>query len=514
MTRGRVRRRLALAVVVIAAGLALGAVLSWALSREQDALERFGGEPLSAAQVAAFDPFAYEPGGEDELLRRARDGLSHVLFEKSPGGVEQSAARVERFSDAIEAAAERHDVEPDTLAALVFLESAGRAEAIAGPSPESAAGLGQILPGTAVDLLGMPVDLERSKRLTRGIERERRRAAAGATARRQQAAAARAGRLVAARRRVDARFDPPRALAGSARYLQIAEQRFGREDLAATSYHMGIGNLESVIADYVAPRRARATTRETVEEYELTYPRLFFDSGPLRNPRTFRRLSGLGDDSRTYLFRLEAAREILRLHAEDRSELRRLVALHGAKASAEEVLRPRAESEPYADADALREAYDDEELVALPTSPARLRLSVDPRMGELAPRLDEQATLYRGLRPEALATLLYIAKETRRIAGRGELEITSAVRDLPYQRLLISSNPEATQSYSLHTTGYAIDIARDFASRRQERALTHVLERLRALSVIDWVYEPGAIHLTVGPDGERYLPLYETLVAR
>ena len=322
-----------------------------------------------------------------------------------------------------------------------------------------------------------------------------------------------AARLVAERRRADARFDPPRALAGSARYLQIAEQRFGREDLAATSYHMGIGNLESVISDYVAPRRPRASTRATVEAYELTYPRLFFDSGPLRNPRTFRRLSGLGDDSRTYLFRLEAAREILRLHAEDRPELRRLVALHGAKASAEEVLRPRSDSEPYADADALREAYDDDELVALPSAPARLRYRLDPRLGELAPRLDEEAVLYRGLRPEALATLLYIAKETRRISGRGELVVTSSVRDLAYQRLLVASNPEATQSYSLHTTGYAIDVARDFASRRQERALTHVLERLRALSVIDWVYEPGAIHLTVGPDGERYLPLYETLVA-
>ena len=311
---------------------------------------------------------------------------------------------------------------------------------------------------------------------------------------------------------MDARFDPPRALEGSARYLEIAQQRFGREDLAATSYHMGIGNLESVIADYVAPRPPRATTRATVEEYGLSYPRVFFDSGPLRNPRTFRRLSRLGDDSRTYLFRLEAAREILRLYDEDRDELRRLAALHGAKASAEEVLRPRAENEPYAEPDDLRAAYDDGELVPLPNAPARLRLRLDRRMGELAPRVGEEPALYRGLRPEALATLLYIAKETRRISGRGELEVTSTVRDVSYQRLLVASTPEATQRFSLHTTGYAIDLAR--SGGRQERALTHVLERLRALSVSDWVYEPGAIHLTVGPDGERYLPLYETLVAK
>jgi hypothetical protein len=510
VTRASARRRLALAAALIACGLVLGAaVVAFLTERGRNVTA----QSLAPSEVTAFDPFAYDDADDEDLLRRGRDGLSHVLYEKSPGGVERSAARVERFGPAIEAAAERHEVVPDTLAALVFLESAGRDDVIAGPTPESAAGLGQILPGTAVDLLGMRVDLARSKRLTRSIERERRRAASALTQRRRRAAGARAARLVAERRRVDARFDPPRALDGAARYLAIGEQRFGAEDLAATSYHMGIGNLESVIADYVAPRPQLASTAATVAEYDLSYPRLFFDSSPLRNPRTFRRLARLGDDSRTYLFRLEAAREILRLHRDDPDELRRLARLHGAKASAEEVLRPRDEHEPYADADALRDAYDDGDLVSLPNDPARLGLRLDRRIGELAGRLDEEPELYRGARPEALATLLYIAKETRRIAGRGELRVTSGVRDLPYQRLLIAATPEATQRYSLHTTGYALDISREFRSRAQERALTHVLERLRALSVIDWVYEPGAIHLTVGPDGERYLPLYETLVA-
>ena len=515
MRRPRAARRLVLAAVVVIAGLVLGFVLVRLAGGGQSGLASLAGaERLSAAEVTAFDPLAYGEVSEDELLRRGRDGLSHVLYEKSPGGVAQSAARVEGLRAGIDAAAERHDVEADTLAALVFLESAGRPDAIAGPTPDSAAGLGQILPGTATSLLGMDVDLERSKRLTRRIEREARRAARATTARHRRAATARAGRLVTERRRVDARFDPPRALDGAARYLQIAQERFGREDLAATSYHMGIGNLESVIGDYVAPRPAGTTTRDTVEEFELSYARLFFDSSPLRNPRTHRRLAALGDDSRTYLFRLEGAREILRLHDEDRDELRRLAALHGAKASTEEVLRPPADNEPYEEADDLRDAYDDERLVALPDAPARLGFRIDTRMGELAPRLDEQATLYRGLSPEALSTLLYIAKETRRIAGaRGDLRVTSTVRDLAYQRLLVASNAEATQRFSLHTTGHALDIERDFSSRRQERALTHVLERLRALSVIDWVYEPQAIHLTVGADGERYLPLYATLVA-
>ena len=38
------------------------------------------------------------------------------------------------------------------------------------------------------------------------------------------------------------------------------------------------------------------------------------------------------------------------------------------------------------------------------------------------------------------------------------------------------------------------------------------LERLRAHNVIDFVYEPGAIHFTVGPEAKRLLPLLDRLI--
>jgi hypothetical protein len=468
-----------------------------------------GGPVLDPGEVEEFDPLAYDPGAEDEFLERGRDGYAHVLYEKSPGGAEASAARTGRWRDQIEAAADKRDVDADTLEALVLLESGGRPDALADDDAQNAAGLTQILPGTAVDLLGMSVDLERSRRLTRRIARETRRAVAGRTRRRRRAAAKRAVRLAAERRRVDDRFDPARSLDGGAGYLALARDRFGREDLAAVSYHMGIGNLENVIAAYVEPRPLEASTRETVEEYDLSYPRIFFDSSPLRNPGTYRRLLRLGDDSRTYLFRLEAAREVMRLYRDDRDELRRLNELQTAKGSSEEVLRPRDQNPPYEDADDLRSAYEDGELVRLPNDARRLGFAVDGRMGELAPRLGEKPSLYRGLRPAALATLLYVAKEVRRTSPGRPLEVTSGVRDLPYQGALLAENAEATSGFSLHTTGYAIDIRR---RRRQERALVAALDRLQALGVIAWVYEPAAIHLTVGPDGEKYLPLYDTLV--
>jgi soluble lytic murein transglycosylase-like protein len=467
------------------------------------------GPRLSRAAYEAFEPFPFSRGRADELLERGRDGYAHVLYAKSPGGVVATARRVRGLSPHVTRAAERHGVEAEAVEALVFLESAGRPDAMAG-GVEGAVGLGQILPETATSLLGMRVDVAASRRLTARIERARRRALLERLLGRRRRAERRLGRLERARRRVDERFDASKSLDGSARYLAFARERLGREDLALTSYHMGVGNLEDVIRLYVAPRRPHATTRETVEAYEITYPRLFFDSSPARNPRTFRRLASLGDDSRTYLFRLEAARQIMRLYGEDRDELVRLARLHGAKASAEEVLRPPNEHEPYGDPEALRAAWDDGELLPLPAQPRRLGLRIDSRLGALAPRLRQRPSLYSGLRPDALATMLYVAKETRRLAGGGALRVTSAVRDRRYQGLLVQSNREATRGYSLHTVGYAVDLARP-TSETHERALVHVLERLRALAVIDWVYEPSAIHITVGPDGARYRPLLTRL---
>ena len=79
------------------------------------------------------------------------------------------------------------------------------------------------------------------------------------------------------------------------------------------------------------------------------------------------------------------------------------------------------------------------------------------------------------------------------------------MRDRTYQDLLVQSNIQATQEYSLHTTGWAFDIRRDYESRKQARSFQYVLDRLRALGVIDYAVEPGAIHVTVSDEGEKLL---------
>ena len=72
------------------------------------------------------------------------------------------------------------------------------------------------------------------------------------------------------------------------------------------------------------------------------------------------------------------------------------------------------------------------------------------------------------------------APATRAISRTGPLIVTSTVRDKDYQRVLAATDHEATHAYSLHTTGYAFDIARVYRSRAQALAFQFVLDRLTA----------------------------------
>jgi hypothetical protein len=253
---------------------------------------------------------------------------------------------------------------------------------------------------------------------------------------------------------------------------------------------MGIGNLENVLAAY--------------GEDDVNWAQVYFDATPRDHPSTYRLLSGFGDDSATYLWRVYAAREIMRLYREDQDELRRLARLHGAKASAEEVLHPRSETDVFETPGELDEAYLSGDL--RPFAGVR-GMQLDPDAGELAGRIDADRRLYRGLRPEAHELAVYLAAGVRDVADtRASLIVTSTVRDLEYQRVLAGRNDFATREYSLHTTGFAFDVRRDYASRDQAVAFEYMLDRLQSLSLIAWIREPGAIHITASSEAGELVP--------
>jgi len=457
-------------VLVLAAG---GALATFALLNGDDDPPTYGPVTLDPDEP---DPFAWEPEREEEFAARATAGHSHVLYEKSPGGVLASARRTERWRTQVEDVADEAGVDADVLEAMVFLESAGYPDAQAGKDLEGAVGLTQILAETATSFLGLRVDLNASERLTRQIRRR------GPTP-----------ALLAERREVDERFDPDKALTAAGRYLETAEERFGREDLAVASYHMGIGNLDNVLGAY--------------GDRDASWAQVYFNATPRNHPRTYRLLSGFGDDSATYLWRVYAAREIMRLYREGRAGLRRLAALQTAKASAEEVLHPRGRTAIFETPEELEEGYLAGELRPFGGIPG---LRADPQMGELARRLNSERRLFRGLRPEAYALAAYLSAGVRSVADtKASLIATSSVRDLSYQRVLARRNAFATREYSLHTTGFAFDIRRKYAGRSHAVAFEYMLDRLQSLNLIAWVREPGAIHITASGEAGELVALFD-----
>jgi hypothetical protein len=491
------RRRLSGGVLAVSAVVLGAAILVAALTLLGSGGKSGSGGPArplvphTRAEGGGFDPLSYDSSHNADFERRAAEGFAHPLYTVTPGGAAATAARTERWRPRIENAASKAGIDADTLAAVVFLESAGRPDAMAGPDPRAASGLTQILPETARGLLGMHVDLAASVRLTKAIVKAQRRARPALVA-----------KLVAQRRRVDDRFDPAKALAGTARYLKQSGSHFPRDDLAVEAYHMGIGNLQGVLAAYGSSN--------------VPYAQVYFDSSPARHANAYTKLVSLGDDSATYWFRVLAAKEIMRLARDDPGELARRTQLQTQKNSSENLLHPPTATKVFTGPADVRAAESNGTLVRLNAAKlARAGVVVDRRMGELAPQLHERPALYHALRPEALATLAYIAAGVHALAGhRGHLIVTSTVRDTPYQRLLIGRNIEATQNYSLHTTGYAFDIRRRYDAPGQAYAFQFFLDRLQALGLIAWVREPGAIHVAASSDAARLEPALDRLGLR
>lgn len=457
-----------------------------------------GGDDTPSSAVVPEDPGTTTPLGRmaldalrpdvkadaDDLTARAEAGFANPLYRMVPGGAVASAARVTRFRPLIEEIAKKHDEDADTLEALVYLESAGRPEAMASNDVEGAAGLTQILAATGTSMLGMKIDVKRSQTLTRQINK--------------------GGKLEAKRRaeriKVDPRFDPKQALEGTARYLDFAREQLGnRDDLAVASYHMGVGNLQNALRDY--------------GQGDVPYVELYFGTDPLRTPAASKRLLDLNDDSSSYLWRIGAAAKIMRQYREDRAALEREAELQTRKASSEDVLHPKESTPTFADADALKQATVDGELIALPRTAMRTNgLAIDRAMGELADKFDEPRSRYRALRPGALGGLLTIGAGVQALNGTTKpatlLTVTSTVRDVEYQERLGSENIQATKALSQHTTGWAMDFSRSYRTGAQAQLFQWTLTRLQALNLIAWVREPTAIHLTFSSEAtKRFAPI-------
>lgn len=421
------------------------------------------------------DPFAYRSGRQSDFVARATAGSAHVLFTKSPGGVLATAARVASLRGLIDAATAGSGIDPNLLEALVFVESAGEPTAMVNGDPANASGLTQILPQTGQSMLGMHIDVKRSRQLTAKIDT--------ASLLGQVRTVA---RLQGEREAIDDRFNPAKALAATVRYLQTAEARFGRADLAIVSYHMGIGNLQEVLDDYDGGK-------------SVPYVQLYFDTEPDHHSSAYDLLSSLGDDSSLYYWRVLGAEQIMQLYRSDRSALMRLNGLQTDVDSAAEVLHPPDRSAGFSDPGALDRAYARREILPLPSNAAALGLRYDAAMGSLAHQLGTVPALYRGLRVPALDLLIELAARVRSLSGGASpLIIGSTVTDSSYENLLGVSDPPAS-------AGYSFTIVRHYVSQAQADALQAMLDRLQALNVIAWERFPATIEVTVASDASQVI---------
>ena len=418
------RRRLAALAALLAVAVVIVVVLMGGGGAGKERLVPGGGD-----KSGEYDPLAYDSGREGELASRATTGFSDVVYEKSPGGVVQTARRTARWRPLVERAAKAYGVDPNTLEALVFLESAGRPDVVAGGDLEGAVGLTQILASTATDLLGLHVDLARSRSLTARI--------AKATSDRQ------VGRLYRARRKADQRFDPKFSLEAAARYLKQAKDKFGRDDLAVATYHMGMGNLSTILGRY--------------GESDPSYTRLYFDSAPMRKPSAYALLSSLGDDSSTYYWKIRAAQEIMRLNRDNPQQLEHLAKLDAQGGAGERRLYPN--GAPDSNSDTRKPpAY----LTAL-----GLSMRGDART-DYAPD------------PGTESVLAYIGAGTKAISGQEPLTVTSA-------------------------HGIRIEVRRRYISRKQALAFEYTLDRLQAWNLIAWGRGETTLAIVVSPDATKVL---------
>jgi hypothetical protein len=316
----------------------------------------------------------------------------------------------------------------------------------------------------------MHISLARSRKLTAAIDRAAGNGQPGQVARLQRQ-----------RAKIDDRFAPRLALAATVRYLRLAAQHFGRQDLAIESYHMGIGNLQNVLNDYDGGK-------------PVPYLQLYFDTAPDHRTSAFKLLSGFGDESSLYYWRILGATQIMRLYRTDRGVLNRLISLQTSTDSAAAVLHPPDKTPPFPTPTALYDAYAKRTLLPLPSNANELGLAYSRNIGSLAKSVGAAPAAYRGLRTDALDVLVELAARVRTLSGgTAPLIVDSAVTDGRYQGQLGVDDPAAT-------SGYSFTIARRYASRSQAVAFQAMLDRLQALNLIAWERFAGVIEVTAASD--------------
>lgn len=301
--------------------------------------------------------------------------------------------------------------------------------------------------------------------------------------------------LRAERRRVDARYDPERAVFAQTRYLARLYRRFPGVDWLFQAYHGGEAGAQRTLRRYVGEARWSGSAAAAIRSGgpgggRLSFERLYLTTDPRTRPAAFAYLYGRADDHRYYWWKLRAAERAITAYRRDPAALRRRW---------EGMLPGRSvEAWWYPDAAGAHWSLASGRLV--PVSGTRGVQVVSP-----APR----AAAPPSLRPESAGLLALIADTYRKAGGTGDITVGDlaatpeylarrrALREpslppglgatpRPPHPLLAALPPAGPPpDFDFHQTGLAFDVLRP-ASAGRRKTLEYALGSLRDRHLLWW----------------------------
>ena len=422
----------------------------------------------------------------------------------------------------------------------IMLESGGDPDAL---SSAAAAGAAQWLAGTARGA-GLPVDLRASNQLTARITATRCRIAWIEYLRRPDARPDAPGAPASAlpdaallpslnseletlrenRRRVDARYDPRRAIFAQTRYLLRIYAKFPSPDWLFQAYHGGEAGAAKTLRLYLGkswPGTVDAAIRTGADGAPLTFDTLYFTTSPGFHAEAFSYLYGRSDDHRHYWYKLLAAEQVLEVYRKSPEAFHKEWESNLPGRRIEAYWYPEAAAETIPNLQALKNR-------------AGLATVLDQPGLVVRPAQDDPVNSgsYQVLRPAAKGALLEIVAAFRRNGGMnsletGDLTLTQEYVDRarvlhppkPPRPPIFPPDPDADQCigggparrFDYHTVGLVFDIFRP-KDERDRKILAYTFDRLEALGLLSAIEakdrDERRFHIVPHP---RYTDLYARL---
>ena len=397
----------------------------------------------------------------------------------------------------IETAARRYDLDPMTLAGMIFIESYGNPMA---KSPTGPAGIAQMTRGSAREL-----GLATAKKVRIGSKAVKKTRWVGSGKNRRKVVQTIQQPIY---KIVDERYVPERAITAMAR--RVSNRRSwlgGKMDFAIAEYHMGAGRMAKLLSAFLGRTIRVSDVPGEMRAADLSYPELFWTNTPYFRPAVYQALDELNrvDYSPTYYFRVRQAMRLLEVYRRSPAAYAQLASSYQARFGW--AVLPSAQwsfikGDPTAGA-------------SVPAPPDARILHHD--MSERFVLIPDVASIF-GVRAAAaemsaerstIGTALFVAHHLKRLQG-------AAFSGFAITRMLASAFAPCTSfgaaslepgcedegSEPLHSLGWAFDVPSTGLSRTDQRDLKFILTDLRHAGLLAYV-EDGkqpTFHVVRHPD--------------